>query len=648
MLGDTRLIAGRYELSDELGRGGMGVVYRARDLQLGRTVAIKLISPLVAAEEDLRRRFLREAHALARVHHPGVVTIHDSGTDSDQPWLAMELCEGGSLADRLQSGPLPSQDVRSLLHQVAAALGAIHHAGIVHRDLKPANILRDSERWLIGDFGIAAATGESTITRTGMVMGTPEYWAPELVSEDTPVGPESDVYSLGCVLFHALTGAPPYRASNPLRTGLMHVSEPVPTIPDAFRSDGDLVVLIERMLQKAPSDRPKVRDLDPSRPAPTLVHEPGRAAPERPTAAVAPEAETLLEETRVARRRGGRRRAAWLVGGALLLVVVGTTAALAVSGFGRPDQVVAVSASFPNSVEMPKVTGLTVAQAQKRLAREMKVYGLSPPQVRPGARRYSETAAKGRILKQQPATGTDLTETSTVRVVLSRGSAFRMVPNASGTLDQVTASLEKAGFRTKVSRVDSFEVAEGSVLYTDPAAGQRAKRPGPVTIVVSGGFPDDALLVSGDAAIGGWETGAAGGFGGGLGEARSVFGEPSVIAPSPGSCSVSWETLGLYGYFYSLGGAPPCSDEMQMSSVQMTGPRFVTDRGLAIGSSLGRLQQLYPSAAYSGASSNEGDFWILATRYVPYGNGGNLPTLLATVAGDEVVRLTIEFPSGGD
>ena len=257
------VIADRYELQGEIGRGGMGAVYRAKDRQLERLVALKLVAPALAGDQDFEQRLLREAHALARIKDPRVVSVYDAGVHEGRPWFVMELCTDGSLAERMPRGQrLEAGEVRGILEEVAGALTAIHGAGIVHRDLKPANIFRDGRHWKVGDFGIAAASGAATITRTGMVMGTPEYWAPELAMADADTGPEADVYSLGCVLYQALVGEPPFSGPNPLRLGVQHAQDPVPPLPDdVVASDPELAGLVMRMLAKDPSTRPTVPEL---------------------------------------------------------------------------------------------------------------------------------------------------------------------------------------------------------------------------------------------------------------------------------------------------------------------------------------------------------------------------------------------------
>lgn len=255
---------GDYELREELGRGGMGVVFRARQLSLGRDVAVKMIlRGRLASDQDLQR-FLSEASATARLQHPQIVPVYEVGDIDGRPFFSMKLIEGSSLADRLADGPLPERQVAQWIAVVARAIAYAHRQGIVHRDLKPSNILFDDNAVpMISDFGLAKRFGvEHDLTRSGMLVGTPSYMSPEQASgrrED--VGPASDIYSLGCVLYHALTGRPPLVADSVMEL-VMLVLEQDPTPPRALRPrlDRDLEMIVIRCLQKPPDLRYETAD----------------------------------------------------------------------------------------------------------------------------------------------------------------------------------------------------------------------------------------------------------------------------------------------------------------------------------------------------------------------------------------------------
>ncbi|MFD4629939.1 serine/threonine-protein kinase [Streptomyces sp. NPDC058284] len=214
---DARVIAGRYRLESPLGRGGMGVVWRATDLLLARQVAVKELArdeTLSDAEAEGRReRTLREARAVAQLRHPHVIVVHDVVVQGEQPYIVMELIEGGSLAGRIaRSGPLDALTVARMGIDLLGALGTAHEAGILHRDLKPANVLleRATGRVVLTDFGIAQLTGATTLTEVGSFVGSPEFTAPERMAGER-TGPESDLWSLGALLATALAGESPFR-----------------------------------------------------------------------------------------------------------------------------------------------------------------------------------------------------------------------------------------------------------------------------------------------------------------------------------------------------------------------------------------------------------------------------------------------------
>ncbi|GAA3109784.1 hypothetical protein GCM10020254_64750 [Streptomyces goshikiensis] len=214
MAGGGRVLAGRYRLLGPLGRGGMGIVWRARDEVLGREVAVKEVRAPAGLDQAevtrMYRRLEREAWAAARVSHRGVVTVYDVATEDGRPWIVMELVRGLSLADVLEAeGPLTPQRAAHFGEQVLAALRSAHEAGVLHRDVKPANVLVANDgRVVLSDFGIASLEGSSAITMTGEVIGSPEFTAPERALGRDP-GPGSDLWSLGVMLYQAVEGCPP-------------------------------------------------------------------------------------------------------------------------------------------------------------------------------------------------------------------------------------------------------------------------------------------------------------------------------------------------------------------------------------------------------------------------------------------------------
>jgi serine/threonine protein kinase len=245
---------------DQVGRGGMGAVWRARDELLGREVAVKeILLPHGLDDEQLaatRGRALREARAAAQVRHPAVVTIHDVVIEDDHPWIVMDFIRARSLDDRLrQGGALPVAEVARIGEVLLGALSAIHDRGIVHRDVKPANVLLDDDgQVVLTDFGIATIEGDVRFTASGLLVGTPGFMAPERLA-GRPVGPPSDLWSLGAVLYAAAEGRPPYEGDTPM----VIASAALTRDPAPPRRSGPLGPVITGLLAREPGDRMDAR-----------------------------------------------------------------------------------------------------------------------------------------------------------------------------------------------------------------------------------------------------------------------------------------------------------------------------------------------------------------------------------------------------
>jgi hypothetical protein len=257
VFGVEKTIADRYVLRAEIGRGGMGRVWRAEDLVLRRTVAVKevLLAASVPAERqaDLCERLVREARIAAQLRHPALVKVHDVLTYDGRPWIVMELLEGRSLDDIIDiDGPLPVDEAARIFSPLLDALDVVHRAGVLHRDLKPANIIVDeSGAPTLTDFGIAKADEDPALTVPGMLVGSPPYLPPERVTGKGKIGPASDLYSFGATLFAAVEGNPPYVRDTPLTTVAAIMTDP----PDPVRRAGELAELFTGLLEKDPGKR---------------------------------------------------------------------------------------------------------------------------------------------------------------------------------------------------------------------------------------------------------------------------------------------------------------------------------------------------------------------------------------------------------
>jgi serine/threonine-protein kinase len=247
-----------YEIEGELGRGGMGMVYKARQVALDRPVALKMILGGSYAGPQERQRFLAEAKAAAAIQHPNIVQVYDLGVHDGLPYIALEYCPGGTLRQRLAGTPLPPREAASLVARLARAMQAAHAAGIIHRDLKPANVLLDaSGQPKISDFGLARRLqDDDKLTMSGAVMGTPAYMAPEQAEGRKDITFATDVHALGAILYECLTGRPPFRADSMMAL-LQEVLHKDPTPPRRLNASvpRDLETICLKCLEKVPGQR---------------------------------------------------------------------------------------------------------------------------------------------------------------------------------------------------------------------------------------------------------------------------------------------------------------------------------------------------------------------------------------------------------
>src|SRR5919198_3254919 len=252
----ARLLGGRYRLTSVVGRGGMGTVWQARDEVLDRDVAVKeVIVPggVADAERDvLRQRTLREARATARLSHPNIVTVHDVVDEAGRPWIVMEFVRARSLQDIVdKEGPQPPRRVAEVGGQTLAALRAAHAIGVLHRDVKPSNVLiTDDGRAVLTDFGIAFIEGDTNLTQTGLIIGSPAYIAPERAKGER-AGPAADLWALGATLYTGCEGRPPYQRADAMSVFAAIVTED----PPPPRNAGPLLPVLQGLLHRAPGRR---------------------------------------------------------------------------------------------------------------------------------------------------------------------------------------------------------------------------------------------------------------------------------------------------------------------------------------------------------------------------------------------------------
>jgi serine/threonine-protein kinase len=308
-------LVGRYQVERELGRGGMATVFLAQDVKHERPVALKVLHPELAASMGAER-FDREIKLAARLHHPHILSLYDSGSADGLLYYVMPFVQGESLRDRLNRDQmLPVDEAIQVTLEVADALGAAHALGIVHRDIKPENIMLSGGHALVADFGVARAVssaGAQKLTQTGMAVGTPLYMSPEQSLGDE-VGPTSDLYSLACVAYEMLTGQPPFTGANARAIMARHTMEAVPSITlvrDAVPHEVESAILIA--LAKVPADRPQT-----SGEFAALLHGEGKAGATR---SIGSRLTATRRQTPVATPRAARRRALWMTLAGILLV----------------------------------------------------------------------------------------------------------------------------------------------------------------------------------------------------------------------------------------------------------------------------------------------------------------------------------------
>jgi beta-lactam-binding protein with PASTA domain/predicted Ser/Thr protein kinase len=471
MAGPTEgnMVEDRYRLVSRIGSGGMAEVWLAEDTELNRKVALKILHSRFAQDEEFVERFRREASAAAGLQHPNVISIFDRGQFDDTYFIAMENVEGPSLKDLVKGG-IGVQEAIDYTRQVLAAARFAHRKGIVHRDLKPQNVLIDSEgRARVADFGIARA-GPSEITQTGSVMGTAQYLSPEQ-AQGKEVTPQSDVYSVGVILYEALTGQVPFEGDSAVAVALKQVSEQ-PRRPSALNPEVPpaLDAVVMRALAKDPEQRFSNADaflkgLDAAERHPNSPRPEDTAA--IPAVGVGgetdgrPDEEVISEEWRRADRRGRKR---WIVL-ALLLAAIAAVVAFALT---RPDR-----------IEVPTVIGQDVGTATQVL--EARGFDVD-------TRLVPNAAARDTVLEQDPRAEQTADEGSPVTLTVSSGPGTVKVPDVSGLSEaDATKTLRDAGLVVQPEFVFSEGVPKGRVVGTEPAAATEVAGGSPVTLQISKG-----------------------------------------------------------------------------------------------------------------------------------------------------------------
>jgi eukaryotic-like serine/threonine-protein kinase len=508
-----QLLDGRYRVGSWIARGGMATVYLGTDTKLDRTVALKIAHPELTGDREFVRRFATEARSAARLSSPNVVAVYDQGSDARLLYLVMEYVPGRTLRELLiERGRLSPAEAIDIARGVLTGLAAAHRAGIVHRDIKPENVLiGDDDTIKVADFGLARAATESTHTRTGMIIGTAAYLAPEQVARSMSDA-RSDVYAAGIMLFEMLTGAQPHTGENPIAVAHKHVSDVVPPpsrlVPGLPRP---LDALVGMATSRDPALRPADagvflraiteigRDIE-SAPAATPLPADGITGSGRPPVAPGSGDSWFPWQGNEGNRDGtyayGPPPAAsnhtlivpdgagppaepflqrWLFSRRLVYVALGTAVVVFIG-------VLAWWVTNGQYTTVPQMRGMVTSTARA----ELQNLGFS---VRITKQHNPLTA--GDVLRTEPAMGSSAHRGSTVTIIESLGPVMIAVPQVTGLpLAAAQTALRKAGLTPgSVTTVGSATIPAGEVVSTNPAFGVSWPQNKPVALQVSGGPP---------------------------------------------------------------------------------------------------------------------------------------------------------------
>lgn len=483
----SKLFGGRYEVLEQIGSGGMAIVYKAKDMLLNRVVTIKVLREQFLTDDEFIRRFRREAQSAASLSHPNIVSIYDVGKDGNVEYIVMEYIEGRTLKEIIRDyAPLSTEHAINLARQIGEAIRHAHEHHIIHRDIKPQNILVTADgRAKVTDFGIARAVSAATVTHTGDIVGSVHYLSPEQ-AKGIQSNEQSDIYSLGIILYELLTGKVPYDGETPIAIALKHLQEQA-LLPSKVnpRIGKDLEAVIMRAIAKSSETRYATAkefldDLDHVQAGRPLAAKP--FPPESGDMEATQIHRSLVQaiSAETAGVKDGkaplkRKRWPWVLGVSLVLLLILVGGGLWLRSYIRTA-----------TTTVPNLAGLTVAEAgiQVQNAKLQLDQNVSDD--------YSDTVEKGKIISQLPEANSIVKVGREIKIVVSKGQEILKFPALKGqniSQDNAITLLQNSGFTATptIETRNDPTVPAGIVIDQDPAPNSQWAKNGSIHLVISGG-----------------------------------------------------------------------------------------------------------------------------------------------------------------
>lgn len=491
-MSERNVLAGRYELIEKIGDGGMAIVYKAKDRLLKRFIAVKILKPEFVQDIKFVENFRKESHAAASLSHPNIVSIYDVGQEGKINYIVMELVSGKTLNELIQAeAPMDYRKAADITKQVASGLSAAHKKGIVHRDVKPHNILMTEDGIAkITDFGIAKAVTNTTIVDSGKdnVMGSVHYFSPEQ-AKGANVDEKSDIYSLGIVLYEMLTGKVPFDGDNPVTIALMQINEPV-TPPSVFNHNvpPGLERIVMKAVEKQPKDRfasadEMIEALDKMEVVNRVVGDSVYDGAEELNEAYdsydnydtysfgREELNKEAGRNKKSKGKGSKNKKKIAIIAAAVIVALA-----AVVGIGF-----ATGLFDKKDIEVPDFRGMTIEEAEDK-AEDLGI------EVKIGKYEFSTEYEQDQIMDQDPNHGEMVAKGDTVTVDISKGGERGVIPNLIGKSEEdAKKMIEDYGFELGTVKEKESHEEKGTVIEQDPSAGSEGKQGDTINITISDG-----------------------------------------------------------------------------------------------------------------------------------------------------------------